>query len=106
MGDQPKTQQQTLEDVRRAAMERRVAAHNRRVRGRIPLYTKAIGACRAAAVRGEDIRRIGIDTRWPKEFAPLTLEEKKLCRDEAAKQHATHAAGLEGAELRGATSAT
>lgn len=88
-------QNQQQEDQRRAAhqhaeAERRKAAvdaHNRRVRARIPLYTKAILECKALAVGGQEIARIGVDIPWPKAFAPLSPEEKVLCRDEAAKKH-------------------
>jgi hypothetical protein len=64
-----------------------VDAHNRKVRARIPLYTKAILECKALAIGGQEITRIGEDCPWPAAFAPLTLEEKRLCRDEAAKKH-------------------
>lgn len=68
---------------RQAAVE----AHNRRIKARIPLYTRAILELKAMAVSGEEIHRVGIDTPWPKAFAPLTLDEKVLCRDEAVKRH-------------------
>jgi hypothetical protein len=102
VSDQPKTKQQTLADVQRAAAEARVKVHNRRVLGRIPMYEKAIGAVRAAAVRGEDVRELGVSVPWPKEFAPLTVEERELCRDEAAKRHVQ----VEGGELRRAEART
>jgi hypothetical protein len=82
MGDAPKTRAQTLAEIREAATSR----HNRKVKARIPLYTKAILALKAEIVAGRDPR-----DAWVKELAPLTAEERELCRTEVWKRHAAPA---------------
>jgi hypothetical protein len=67
-------------------------AHLRRIQARIPLYAAAIGALRAASIRGEDLRLFGVDLPWPKEFAPLTLDEKRTVLARALEQYAKEAA--------------
>lgn len=73
--DQPTRTQLTPDQARQAARDRVAAAHQRRIVGRIPLYQKSLAGLRAATVAGEDPK-----TAWPKEFAPLTREERTEVR--------------------------
>lgn len=70
MDNRPRTQL-TPDQARQAARDQVAAARQRRIVGRIPLYQKALAGLRAATVAGEDPK-----TAWPKEFAPLTREER------------------------------
>lgn len=67
--------------ARRALLEKAPDAHTRKVVGRIPLYGQALAELRAAAVAGEDPK-----TFWPKAFAPLTREERRVVRQRFLEQ--------------------
>ncbi len=88
------SQTQLDDETRRDELARRqaelVAAQNRRVVARIPLYQAAVGALRAAAVAGEDPAIC-----WVREFAPLTQPERVVVRqrflEELARKQAREA---------------
>lgn len=94
------TPPRTVEEQRQAIRDKMAAARQRRIVGRIPLYQAALGALRAGAVAGQDPK-----TYWPKEFAPLTPEERKVVRErylEALERHAAGEASLRATAAKGA----